>query len=131
MNTNSNPKLTDNAKNLRKNMTKEERHLWYDFLKKLSITVNRQKVIGKYIVDFYIASHKIAIELDGSQHYEDKNIVYDLDRSRYLQNEGIKVLRYTNLDINRNFEGVCQDILMYLDTSSVSFADTFPSRGRL
>ncbi|MBQ6868448.1 MAG: DUF559 domain-containing protein, partial [Clostridia bacterium] len=60
MNTNSNPKLTDNAKNLRKNMTKEERHLWYDFLKKLSITVNRQKVIGKYIVDFYIASHKIA-----------------------------------------------------------------------
>ena len=126
MNTNSNPKLTDNAKNLRKNMTKEERHLWYDFLKKLSITVNRQKVIGKYIVDFYIASHKIAIELDGSQHYDDKNIVYDLDRSRYLQNEGIKVLRYTNLDINRNFEGVCQDILMNLDTSSVSFADTFP-----
>ena len=131
MNTNSNPKLTDNAKNLRKNMTKEEKHLWYDFLKKLSITVNRQKVIGKYIVDFYIASHKIAIELDGSQHYEDKNIVYDLDRSRYLQNEGIKVLRYTNLDINRNFEGVCQDFLMNLDTSSVSFADTFPSRGRL
>ena len=131
MNTNSNPKLTDNAKNLRKNMTKEERHLWYDFLKKLSITVNRQKVIGKYIVDFYIASHKIAIELDGSQHYGDKNIVYDLDRSKYLQNEGIKVLRYTNLDINRNFEGVCQDILMNLDTSSVSFADTFPSRGRL
>ena len=123
MNTNSNPKLTDNAKNLRKNMTKEERHLWYDFLKKLSITINRQKVIGKYIVDFYIASHKIAIELDGSQHYDDKNIVYDLDRSRYLQNEGIKVLRYTNLDINRNFEGVCQDILMNLDT--------FPSRGRL
>ena len=112
-------------------MTKEERHLWYDFLKKLSITVNRQKVIGKYIVDFYIASHKIAIELDGSQHYDDKNIVYDLDRSRYLQNEGIKVLRYTNLDINRNFEGVCQDILMNLDTSSVNFADTFPSRGRL
>ena len=131
MNTNSNPKLTDNAKNLRKNMTKEERHLWYDFLKKLSITVNRQKVIGKYIVDFYIASHKIAIELDGSQHYENKNIVYDLDRSRYLQNEGIKVLRYTNLDINCNFEGVGQDILMNLDTSSVSFADTFHSRGRL
>ena len=131
MNTNSNPKLTGNAKELRKNMTKEERHLWYDFLKHLSLTVNRQKVIGKYIVDFYIASHKIAIELDGSQHYDDKNIVYDLDRSRYLQNEGIKVLRYTNLDINRNFEGVCQDILMNLDTSSVSFADTFPSRGRL
>ncbi|MBQ2910720.1 MAG: endonuclease domain-containing protein, partial [Clostridia bacterium] len=127
MNMNSNPKLTDNAKNLRKNMTKEERHLWYDFLKRLSITVNRQKVIGKYIVDFYIASHQIAIELDGSQHYEDKNIVYDLDRDNYLRNEGIKVLRYSNLDINRNFEEVCQDILKNLATSSVSFADTFPS----
>ena len=74
MNTNSNPKLTDNAKNLRKNMTKEERHLWYDFLKTLPITVNRQKVIGNYIVDFYIATAKLVIELDGSQHYEESSI---------------------------------------------------------
>jgi len=71
MNKTNNSKLTGNAKTLRKNMTKEERHLWYDFLKTLPLTVNRQKVIGNYIVDFYIASSKIVIELDGSQHYKD------------------------------------------------------------
>lgn len=65
-NNTSNSKLTGNAKTLRKNMTKEERYLWYDFLKTLSVTVNRQKVIGNYIVDIYIASSKIVIELDGS-----------------------------------------------------------------
>ena len=71
MNKTNNSKLTDNAQKLRKNMTKEERHLWYDFLKTLPVTVNRQKVIGNYIVDFYISSHKIIIEIDGSQHYEE------------------------------------------------------------
>ncbi len=112
-------------------MTKEERQLWYDFLKSLPVTVNRQKVIDRYIVDFYIASSKIVIELDGSQHYEDVNIIKDIERDKYLKDKGIKVLRYSNLDIARNFEGVCQDILNHIDTSSVSYGDTFPSRGRL
>ena len=116
MNHTSNSKLTGNAKTLRKNMTKEERHLWYDFLKILPVTVNRQKVIGRYIVDFYIASHKIVIELDGSQHYEDdENVKKDIERDNYLKENGIRVLRYSNLDIKRNFEGVCQDILKYFD----------------
>ena len=66
MNENNNPELTHIAQNLRKNMTKEERHLWYDFLKKLPITIQRQKVIGQYIVDFYCASAKLVIEIDGS-----------------------------------------------------------------
>ena len=70
MNKTNNSTLTGNAKTLRKNMTKEERHLWYDFLKTLPITANRQKVLGNYIVDFYIAAAKLVIELDGSQHYE-------------------------------------------------------------
>ena len=118
MNETNNPKLTSNAKALRKNMTKEERHLWYDFLKKLPVTVNRQKVIGKYIVDFYIASCKTVIELDGSQHYEEKGIVEDVERDKFLNNLGINVLRYSNLDININFDVVCQDILNHLDTSS-------------
>ena len=69
MNNHRNTKLTTNAKELRKSMTKEERHLWYDFLKQLPITVHRQKPLGNYIVDFYIASAKLVIELDGSQHY--------------------------------------------------------------
>ena len=69
MNERNNAKLTRNAQQLRKAMTKEERHLWYDFLKLLKATFNRQKVIGNYIADFYCAEHKLIIELDGSQHY--------------------------------------------------------------
>ena len=92
-------------------MTKEERHLWYDFLKGLPINVNRQKVIGPYIADFYCAQKKIVIELDGSQHYEDEGRTKDIERDDYFRENGIKVLRYSNLDVNRNFEGVCQDIL--------------------
>jgi len=120
MNKTNNPKLTGNAKALRKNMTKEERHLWYDFLKPLPITVNRQKVFGNYIVDFYIASSKIVIEIDGSQHYEDSGIENDVIRDAFLNNLGIKVLRYSNLDINQRFENVCEDILNEINTSAVT-----------
>ena len=120
MNNTNNSKLTGNAKSLRKNMTKEERHLWYDFLKTLPITVNRQKVIGNYIVDFYIATAKLVIELDGSQHYEEKGIENDAKRDAFLNGLGIKVLRYSNLDVNQRFESVCEDILNNLDTSSVT-----------
>jgi len=120
MNKTNNSKLTDNAKSLRKNMTKEEQYLWYDFLKTLPITVNRQKVIGNYIVDFYIASAKIVIELDGSQHYEEKGIENDAKRDELLNSLGVKVLRYSNLDVNQRFESVCEDILNNLDTSSVT-----------
>ena len=120
MSNTNNPKLTNNAQTLRKNMTKEERHLWYDFLKGLPLTVNRQKVMGKYIADFYIASAKIVIELDGSQHYEEGNIQNDKERDSYFNSIGLRVLRYSNLDIIRNFDAVCQDILNNLDTSSVT-----------
>ena len=129
MNTTNNPKLKTNAQELRKNMTKEERHLWYDFLKTLPITVNRQKVIGRYIVDFYIASAKVVIELDGSQHYEDENIKKDIERDSCLKESGIKVLRYSNLDINKNFKGVCEEILRFIDTSSVSHSSTASPQG--
>ncbi len=120
MNKTYNSILTSNVKVLRKNMTKEERHLWYDFLKILPITVNRQKIIGNYIVDFYIASAKIVIELDGSQHYEDEGIENDIIRDAFLNNLGIKVLRYSNLDVNQRFESVCEDILNAINTSSVT-----------
>ncbi len=106
-----NVKLSGNARALRKNMTKEERHLWYDFLKQLPIMVHRQKVIGHYIVDFYIAERKLAIELDGSQHYERAGQNYDTVRDAYLHERGITVLRYSNADVNMRFAGVCEDIL--------------------
>ena len=105
-----NKKLTGNSRNLRKNMTKEERRLWYDFLKTLPITVNRQKIIGNYIVDFYCAEAKIIIEIDGSQHYEEKGKEADQKRDSFFQQKGFKLLRYSNLDIHQNFEGVCTDI---------------------
>ena len=111
MNRLHNTKLTGDAKRLRRMMTKEERHLWYDFLKPSGINAHRQKVIGPYIVDFYIAKAKLAIELDGSQHYEEDGIRKDRERDAYLISQGLTVLRYSNTDINQNFEAVCEDIL--------------------
>jgi len=121
MNEFHNQKLRPFSRKLRCEMTKEERHLWYDFLKDLSVTVNRQKVLGGYIADFYIASRKIVIELDGSQHYTEPGKVTDQDRDAWMCDKGITVLRYTNLQIQRDFEAVCSDILQKLkDTSSVT-----------
>ncbi len=98
------------AKELRKNMTKEEKHLWYDFLRSYPIKFTRQKVLGRYIADFYCAKASIVIELDGSGHYEDLGLQNDEKRTAYLEQYGIKVIRISNLDVLRNFEGVCQYI---------------------
>ena len=114
MNTFANPKLTAFAKELRKNMTRQERHLWYDFLKTLPMTVHRQKVIGPYIVDFYIAGKKLVIELDGFQHYSIPGKQADAVRDGYLREQGLTVLRYSNSDVDRDFPGVCGDILAHL-----------------
>lgn len=103
--------LKKNAQSLRKNMTKEERHLWYDFLKGLPVTVQRQKMIGGYIADFYCHSFSTVIELDGSQHYTDEEMEYDRRRTEYFNLLGINVVRYTNTDVNTNFDGVCNNIL--------------------
>lgn len=129
MNQTNNPKLTANARKLRGSMTREERHLWYDFLKPLPVTFNRQKVIGNYIVDFYCASAKIVIELDGSQHYTGSGKETDERRDAYLNSLGLTVLRYSNLDINRNFEGVCADILRHISTSSASLCSAPSPQG--
>ena len=112
MNKTNNPSLKPFAQELRRNMTKEEKHLWYDFLKKLPVKFNRQKVIGCYIVDFYSAEAKIVIELDGSQHYKEEAREKDVVRDEYLDSLGILVLRYTNIDLHKNFEGICRDILI-------------------
>lgn len=106
--------LVSNAQALRKNMTPEERHLWYDFLKKLPITVNRQKNIGNYIVDFFISSKRVAVELDGIGHGEETQFEKDVIRDEELNKLGITVLRYQNSEINKNFNGVCRDILNFL-----------------
>ena len=113
-----NAKLTANAKILRRNMTKEERHLWYDFLKALPVMVHRQKVIGHYIVDFYIAEAKLVIELDGAQHYAESGKQKDAMRDAYLHSLGLTVLRYSNADVIQRFSGVCEDIWNHLPKPS-------------
>ena len=105
-----NKEIVPFAKELRKNMTKEERHLWYDFLRMYPIKFTRQKVLGKYIADFYCAKANIVIELDGSQHYEDEGLLNDEKRTQYLNELGINVIRISNLDVLKNFEGACKYI---------------------
>ena len=107
-------KLKPHAQKLRREMTKEERKLWYDFLKSLPVTVKRQKIIGGYIADFYIPSVKTVIELDGSQHYSEEGQEYDQERNTYMESLGLTVLRYSNADVNCNFSVVCEDILSKL-----------------
>ena len=113
-----NKKLTLPANNLRKNMTKEEKHLWYDFLRGYPVRFMRQWGIGKYIVDFYCASAKLVIELDGSQHYEPNAMKYDEERTKYLEGYGLYVIRIPNNEVNQNFRGVCEYIDMVVKERS-------------
>ena len=106
-----NKSLVKNSQCLRKGMTDEEKHLWYDFLRYLPVTVNRQKVIENYIVDFYIFAKKIVIELDGSQHGKEENHLKDETRDKVLH----------DLEINTNFDSVCRDILKNLDIPENEF----------
>ena len=114
MNNTNNPKLSPNARSLRREMTKEERHLWYDFLKTLPVTVHRQKVLGSYIVDFYIHSAKLVIEIDGMQHHSIDHQQADVKRDAYLSSYGITVLRYDNKTVIDEFAWVCEDILNHM-----------------
>jgi very-short-patch-repair endonuclease len=108
-----NKQLVPLAKQLRKEMTKEERHLWYDFLRGYPIRFSRQKVLGKYIADFYSAKAKLVIELDGSQHYKNDNMQKDTERTDFLKKYGLTVIRIPNNEINENFQGVCE----YIDSA--------------
>ena len=109
-----NKRLTTNSQRLRKNMTEEERKLWYTFLKTCDIQFYRQRVFEKYIVDFYSPTAKLVIEIDGSQHYEDNAKVADKVRDEFFKNLGITVLRFSNLAINNQFENVKNTIFEYI-----------------
>ena len=102
--------LKANARALRNNATKEEQTLWYQYLKNHQLQWYRQMVIGDYIVDFYCRKLRLAIELDGSQHYEESQMEYDTRRTEFLNELGIEVLRFTNTDIKFRFRGVCEAI---------------------
>ena len=91
-------------------MTKEERHLWYDYLRTYPIRFLRQKVIDQYIADFYCHDARLVIELDGSQHYESNSLLRDAIRTEHMGNRGLTVLRIRNNAVNNNFRGVCEYI---------------------
>ena len=103
--------LLGNAQSLRKHMTDEEKHLWYDFLSKLLVPAKRQKNIERYILDFYIPQAKLGIEVDGSQHNAPEHAQADAERDARLATLGIKVLRVRNVDVNKHFALVAQHIL--------------------
>lgn len=105
-----NEKLTRNAQSLRKTMTKEEASLWYQFLCRCKPRFHRQYVIGNYIVDFYCHKAKLVVELDGSQHRTPEEMKYDQKRTEFLQSQGLTVLRFSNLDVLRRLEAVCEVI---------------------
>ena len=105
-----NQKLKRNAQNLRKSMTKEEAHLWYQCLCRFPWRFRRQYIIGNYIADFYCHQAKLVVELDGSQHYTPEEKEYDQKRTEYLEKQGLKVIRFSNLDIMRRFDDVCDNI---------------------
>ena len=105
-----NKDLVPLAKILRSHMTREEKHLWYDYLRNYPLRFIRQKTIGNHIADFYCAKAKLVIELDGSQHYSDSGRLHDTERDTELMAYGIRVLHISNHDINTNFEGSCIEI---------------------
>ncbi|MDO5478558.1 MAG: endonuclease domain-containing protein [Clostridia bacterium] len=105
-----NTKLLENARALRRNMTRQERHLWYDFLRAYPVKIYKQKIIGNYIADFYCHSAKLVIELDGSHHYMDEGMMQDKVRTEKLDSLGLLVIRFSNADVDGNFEGVCMAI---------------------
>lgn len=105
-----NRRLIPRAKELRKNATKQENYLWYNFLRTYPVRFQRQKTISNFIVDFYCDKAKIVIELDGSQHYSEQGMTYDAERTQILSAYGLLVLRFSNADIDRHFTSVCEEI---------------------
>ena len=112
-----NHEIVPAAKMLRKNMTKEERHLWYDYLRKHPARFSRQKVLGKYIADFYSAQAKLVIELDGGEHYTENAKQHDEERTAFLESYGLAVIRIPNNEVNGNFQGVCDYIDLKIEQS--------------
>ena len=105
-----NAKLVPIAKNNRKNMTPQEWNLWYFYLRNHRLKWYRQRIIDRFIVDFYCHAAKLVIEIDGKQHYTEQGIAYDTERTQVLRGYGLKVLRYTNQQLVDNFQEVCWDI---------------------
>ena len=100
-------KNVEYARKLRKDMTPWERKLWYCYLNKYPVRFHRQTPIGHFIADFFCPKARLIIELDGGGHYEPNKVKADDKRTRILESYGLKVIRFCNTDIDKNFYGVC------------------------
>lgn len=105
-----NNKMLDRARQLRREMTPQERKLWYCFLRKYPVKIYKQRIIGSFIVDFYCASAQLVIEIDGSQHYTQDGMAYDSERTKILEQYNLKVIRFSNRQIDCEFRAVCDEI---------------------
>ena len=105
-----NPNMTPRAQELRKDATPQEKHLWYDFLSTHPYRFLRQRIFGSYIVDFYCHKARLVIEIDGGQHFTEEGLEYDRLRTSFLESLQLKVIRFTNRDVDQHFEHVCQQI---------------------
>ena len=103
-------RLLDQARKLRKEMTPQETKLWYQFLRTYPVRIYKQRIIESFIADFYCSSAKLVIEIDGSQHFTSQGKAYDEERSRIMNQYGIETIRFSNSDIDRQFEQVCSEI---------------------
>ena len=121
--------LQNHARELRKNMTSQEKKLWYGYLRNYPIKFYRQRSIGYYIADFYCSKARLVIEVDGSQHFEPKDLLYDEKRTTYFKEYGLEVVRFTNRDIDTNLRGVCDFIDLKIEERLKSAPQSAPERG--
>lgn len=105
-----NRKLTGRARELRHNMTRQEKHLWYDFLSNYPVKIYRQRSIDYFIADFYCSRAHLVIEIDGGQHYTEEELAYDKERAEAIEKQDLQVIRFTNREVDQRFEGVCRAI---------------------
>ena len=110
-----NPAILPRARSLRKNMTPQERHLWYDFLRDYPVKIYKQRPIESFIADFYCSSALLVIEIDGSQHFTEQGLAYDRERSAIFQSYGIQVIRFTNHEVDTQFDSVCSQIMRTIE----------------
>ena len=102
----TNENLKKYAVEMRKNQTDEEKKVWYQILKGRTPKFHRQRIIGNYIVDFYCPQLRLAIEIDGYQHFYEENIEYDNKRTEYIESQDIYILRFENTEVNKDIEYV-------------------------
>ena len=102
-----NGEMLPRARELRRSMTPQEQKLWYRFLRKYPVKIYKQRIVESFIVDFYCSKALLVIEVDGSQHYTEQGEAYDLERSAVLERYGLLVLRFSNLEVEQEFDGVC------------------------